>query len=1111
MRSTFTQFATLCFAAGLASYGQNLFGTLTGTVLDQSGSAVPKASVVVTNTGTSQRWELAANEIGSFTLASIPPGSYAVKVSATGFRSFNQDRVVVQANATVRVEFHLEVGAVSESVEVNAAAVALQTDTMDVRNEIRATDLQNTPVPVSRNYQNLLVTVPGMAPPTNAHSISANPSRALVLNSNGSNAQSTAVRVDGATTWNAWLPHLSGYVPTLEAIDQVSVQANSYEADTGFAGGASVNVQIKSGTNQFHGSGFWYHSNQHLKARPYFLPASQGQPKRIMNQYGGSLGGPVIKDRVFFFAAYEGTPDRSSAFQLVAVPTAAMKAGDYSASPMSVYDPLTGEASGANRTQFPDNRVPASRISPITAKIMALTPNPNIGPAGAIVQNFFNSGSFLYDRHTLDTKMNARVTDKLNVAGRVSYLDWRFDNPALFGQLGGTGLDGRGSYDGLGLGATLSMTYSAVYTLSPTIVIDGYAGYTLLDNGVENIRLDENLGRDFLGIPGTNGSNRNEGGWPGFNVAGFAAYGRAQNNSPWNLNLPQAQYVAGASVLKRKHNIRFGWDSLYVGQNGNEPFGSPGFFTFAQGVTGTQFPNPANPAQLTATPTNPYNSYASFALGLPSNLQRTVRRETGVTRTWAQSLYIRDKWQPTQKLTVSIGLRWDYFGTPTRGDGRGLETFDLNTGVLTLCGLGSVTVDSCGFHASKKNFSPRLGIAYRTSQNMVIRAGYGIAWDPVNIGRNPLQTYPILSSASFPSANAFQFVSPIAQGIPNVAPPSVGDGRIQVPSNVALELIDPKFRRSYIQSWNFMIERETKGWLGQIGYVGNRSLRLQNRWNANYGFIGGGTASQVLRQRFGYLAGANIFSDAGGFRGYYDSLQTSVQRRMDSGHSVRLSYTWSKAQGPWSGNDFGVDGYNISNPEYWPIAAKGVKSYDRTHNFNAAFTWQLPFGAGQKFANSGAPAAVLGGWQVNGLYTAYTGGPFTVTSPGASLNAPGNSQIADQIKPSVDVYNNPNRWFDTSAYAQVTAARFGNSGWNQLRGPGMNNVDLSIYRAFKLTERLNAQFRAEMFNISNTPHFSNPNGDVSNAANFGRITGIANTGREGIDERMVRFGLRLSF
>jgi TonB dependent receptor len=776
-----------------------------------------------------------------------------------------------------------------------------------------------------------------------------------------------------------------------------------------------------------------------------------------------------------------------------------MRGGDFSASPLAIFDPLTGDAAGASRTPFAGNRLPTARLSPIIGKITNLIPAPNIGTAGAITQNYFNSGSFIYDRHTLDTKVNAQLTNKLNVAGRVSYLDWHFDNPALFGPLGGNGLDARGSYDGLGLGTTLSMTYSAIYTLSPTVVLDGYAGYTLLDNGVENIRLDENLGRDFLGIPGTNGSSRVEGGWPGFNVAGFDAYGRAQTNSPWNLNLPQAQYVAAATVSRGKHSLRFGWDALFVGQNGNEPYGSPGFFNFTQGTTGQ-----------VGTATNNYNSFAAFVLGLPNNTQRTVRRETGQTRTWAHSLYLRDKWQPTQKLTVSMGLRWDYFAPPTRVDGRGLEIFDFNTGNLRLCGVGNQPTN-CGFQSSKRYFSPRLGIAYRATPGMVIRAGFGITWDPVNIGRNPLQTYPIISSASFPAANGFQFVAPIAQGIPAVAPPTVGNGEIKIPGNIALELADPNFRRSYIQAWNLMVERELPGgWTGQAGYVGNRSLRLQNRWNANYGTIGGGTAGLVLNRRIGYTAGVNIFSDAGGFRGYYDSLQASVQRRMTRGVTLRFTYTWSKAQGPWSGNDFGVDGYNIITPDYWGIAAKGVKSYDRTQNFNASFSAELPFGAGKGMATSGVPAALLGGWQFNGLYTAYTGGPFTVTSSAASLNAPGNSQIADQIKGSVETFGNVDRWFDISAYAPVTAARFGNSGWNQLRGPGMHNVDLSIYRSFKVTESVGVQFRAEMFNISNTPHFANPSGD-SNGANFGRITSLANTGRDGIDERFVRFGLRLSF
>jgi hypothetical protein len=1094
----------VCLACLLLSFlpsihGQVLYGSLVGNVVDPSQAAVVGARVSVSNVDTGVKWELITNAAGSFSASSIPPGTYEVSAAVEGFRTVVRRGVIVRPNDTVRADMQLEVGAVTETVQVSAAAGTLQTDNMDVRTSLASSEFQNTPVPMTRNYQNLLVTIPGMTPPQNAHSISANPSRALVLNSNGSSAQSSAVRVDGATTWNTWLPHLSGYVPTLEAIQEVNVQANSYEAELGFAGGAAVNVQIKSGTNQLHGSGFWYHNNQHLKARPYFLPRSQGQPKRILNQAGGTIGGPIVRNKLFFFASYEYTPDRQSTFRLGNVPTVAMRSGDFSGSTLPVFDPLTGNPDGSGRTQFPGNRVPSARFSPVTAKIIDLVPQPNIGAAGQLGQNYFNSGSFLYDRHTIDTKLTAQATDRLNLSARVSYLDWSFDNPPFFGALEGPGMESRGSYAGIGSGTTLSMTYSAVYTLTPSVVIDGYAGYTLLDNGVENTRQDENLGREFLGIPGTNGANVPDGGWPGFTVPGFDAYGRANNNSPWNLRLPQAQYVASVAWTTGGHNLRFGWDSLWIAQDGLEPQGSPGFFTFERGVTGQ--PGTAN---------NDYNSFAAFLLGLPSTMQRAVRLETGKTRTWAHSLYARDKWQVNRKLTLSLGLRWDYFAVPARTGGRGLEILDFNTGLLSLCGVGNLPAN-CGFQASKRQFAPRVGLAWRPSETMVVRAGYGIAWDPINIGRNPLQTYPILSNATFPARNGFQFVNPIAQGIPEVTPPSLGDGTIPVPAAVALDLADPNFRRSYIQSWNLMIEKDFgRSWVAQAGYVANRALRLQNRWDANYGYIGGGVSSQVLNRRFGRTAVTNFFSDTGGFRSYYDSLQAGLQRRFASGYAMRFSYTWSKALGPLSGNEYGVDGYQLNTPEYWPLIAKVARNIDRTHNFNASFSAELPFGGGKRWATGGIASALAGGWQLNGLFTAYTGAPFTVVASSASLNAPGNSQIADQIKPEVEIVGSVDRWFDTTAYVPVTTARFGNSGFNQLRGPGVANLDLSVYRSFRVTERVGLQFRAEMFNVTNTPHFANPRNDAS-GTQFGVLNAIANTGRDGIDERFARFGLRLSF
>ncbi len=1098
MKSIFILLCIFSLASVAPVSAQVLYGSIVGTVTDASAGAIPQAQVRVVNSGTGQQWELTTGTEGQYATSTVPPGVYAVSITAPGFKSASRKEVSVAAGAMVRVNFQMEVGQVSETIEVSAQAAVLKTDTMDVRSEVAASDLQNVPVPVTRNFQTLLVAIPGIAPPRDAHSISANPSRSLQLNANGTTAQSTAIRIDGATAWNSWLPHVGGYVPALEAIQAVNIQSSSYEAELGYAGGAAVNVQIKSGTNELHGSAFEYHNNQHLKARPYFLASNRGKDKRILNQFGGTVGGPIIRNRIFFFGSYEGTPDRQSSFQTVVVPTPAMKSGDMSASSSPIFDPLTGAANGSGRTPFAGNLVPAARISPITKKIVDLTPNPNYGNVSALGTNYFSNGSFLYDRHVIDTKFSAQATDRLNLNARISYLDWSFTNPPLYGALGGTGIESRGSYDGQGIGNTLTMTYSAAYTLSPTVVIDGYMGYTVIDNAVENTRLDENLGLEYLGIPGTNGPNRNYGGWPGFAVTGFPTYGRAQSNSPWGLRLPQAQYVASLAWVKGKHNLRFGWDALWMGMDGNEPAGYPGGFTFNREVTGT-----------VGTSVNDYNSYSSFLLGLPTSMERRTRVTTGYTRTWAHSLYARDKWDVTKKVTLSFGLRWDYFGVPTRINGQGLEIFDFNTGLLKMCGVGSQP-QNCGFTMGKKYFAPRLGVAYRPTGNLVVRAGYGISWDPVNIGRNPLQTYPMVSIDNFPAANSYQYYAPISSGLPTVPAPNLGDGIVTPPKTVSLELADPNFKRSYIQSWNLMFEKDLgHSWTAEAGYVGNRQVNLQNRWNSNYGYIGGGNASRVLNVKFGRTADTNFHSNAGGFRSYYDSLQSTLQRRMSGGTMLRFTYTWSKALGP-RGNENGVDGYTNSTPEYWPLIQKVVRSYDHTHTFNTMASAELPFGKGKRWVTEGFGAMLLGGWQVNSMLTMYTGGVFSVTTSGGSLNAPGNSQIADQIKPEVEIYGTRDRWFDITAYAPVTAARFGNSGWDQLRGPGLINVDMSVYRGFQITERFGLQFRAESFNMSNTPHFGNPRSDIS-SSQPGLITGVQNTGREGIDERMFRFGLRLSF
>lgn len=1090
--------------------GQVLYGSIVGNVTDPSHAAVPNADVKIVNKGTSQEWTVAANELGVFSLSSVPPGTYDITVTAAGFQTVSRRDVIVTANNVVRVDVMLEVGSVTETVSVQSGLLTLQTDSADVRQEIRAEDFANIPVPFTRNYQSLLITVPGMALPTNQHSVPANPSRSLMVNANGTNGQSTNFRVDGATTGHPWLPHVSGYVPSMDAIEAVNVVSNSFDAEQGYAGGAAVNVQIKSGTNDIHGSAHEFHTNQHLKARPYFLPPGRDKDKRVVNQFGGAVGGPILKNRLFYFASYESTFDRQASWTSTAsVPTVLMRSGNFSESTRQIYDPLTGAADGSGRTPFPGNILPGSRIDPIAKKLVDLTPLPNLG--AAVNNNLFVSGPSVFDRNTLDSKVNWAAGSRLNLAARASLLYWRCTDPAVLGDLGGGGI-GRCTYDGTSQGHTVSLTFSGVYTITPHFIIDANIGYTLYDSSAEPIRLDEKLGSDFLGIPGANGPERYQGGWPAFTISGFTTLGRGNSNSPWYYHSPQSQYVANASWTHGTHNVRFGFDSMRVYLRGNEPNSAgaqSGQFNFTGGVTG-----------IRNTPTDSYNAYAQFLLGLPSDISKTVMWEENTEITQAFSLYARDKWQATRKLTLSYGLRWDYFGVPHRAN-RGMEVYDFNSNVIKFCGVGGSSSDCGVIQMGKRNFAPRLGVAYRLTDSFVIRAGYGISYDPVNIGRNALHSYPVQTMFQAVGANAYQPSGKLSDGIPPISPPSLGSGSAVLPGTVGVEIFDPKFRRAYVQAWNLMLEKQIgSGWIAEAGYVANGTRHMQNRWNANYGYIGGGTASQVLNARFGRTATTNYFSDMFGFTSSFHALESSLIRRFSGGYMAKFTYTWSKAIGP-NGNATGVDGYQDNTPDYQKLN-KALQSYDRTHQFTASGAVELPFGPGKRWAQQGAAKILLSGWQVNGLLVLYSGPPFSVTSSATTLNAPGNAQTADQVKPNVQILGLRDSWFDPLAFAPVTAARFGSAGWNILRAPGLANLDASVYRQFRISERLGLQFRAEAFNVTNTPHFAAPNANVSNLQlnpdgsirslnNYTVITSVQNTGREGLDERLFRLALRLTF
>lgn len=1109
-----SRLVAVCLAAACSAPAQILYGGLVGTVTDPTSAAVAGAKVSILHAGTGATRDAVTDESGAYRFPTIQPGDYTVTVQSTGFRTFKRTRIEVTANNLTRVEARLEVGEVSESVTVEGSAPVLQTDRAEVRHEVSKTVLENTPVPVGRNYQMLLGTLPGFSPPQNAHSVPANPTRSVRFSVNGTSDQNNNVRIDGTTSYNPNLPHMTGINPTMDSIEVVNVVTNSFDAEQGLAGGAAVNLQIKSGTNQWHGSGSLHHFNHKLSAYPYFSDRAARRPKYIYNQGGGTLGGPIVRNKAFFFVSYERTSERQNAQRFLDVPTPAMRAGDLSGSPVPIYDPLSGAAynpANANafardRTAFPGNRIPVSRFSGPTRKILSLPdwPLPNAPGQGnlGINLNYLAAINYLYDRDQIDSKVNFNLAQNWTAFARLSWLRYATSNPAPFGILAGPAVHPTDTRPGNGNGGTYSGTLSTTYVVSPNLVFDAYYGAMLLNTNALFPDMDKNVGRDILGIPGTNGDTAFAGGLGRMPLDGFSLLGN-DNNSPFIGSDYQYQYVANGNWTRGKHDVRFGADvyQLQLNQgvaNAAGAVGGPaGGFVFRNATT-TLNGGPA---------ANDFNTMGAFLLGLAREAGRNVlSRPEYQVRANFYSAYVRDRWQLTPHLTLSYGVRWEYYPYPGRPD-RGLERYDFNTNESMLCGLGSIPHD-CGINESKRLFAPRVGLAWRLPRSLVFRAGYGITYDPFSLARDLRANYPVQFVQGLAFDTARSFSTTLDLGLPP-SPIVAEQPRLPLPLTAAYITADQNFQRGYVQSWNGTAEKQLGEWLASAGYVATRSIRQTAFLNANWADLGTGNAGQQLFRRFGRTAATTFIGHLP--TNMYDSLQTRVQRRLQGGYQIQFSYTWAHSRGYTAENSSSSP--RVSHPIYWS-RNRGPMPQDIRHNAVASAVVEAPFGKGKRWASTGPAAALLGGWQINALTRLSTGTPVTPSAPGTTLNAPGSGQFADCLGPVAKI-GMRTRWWDSSNLRDPNAvspnvARFGTCGVGVLRGPGLINVDLGVFRRFEIKERFAVQLRGEAFNVSNTPHFANPNSDIS-SANFGLIGGVQNTGREGNDQRFFRIGLKVAF
>ncbi len=1084
-----------------ASNAQVLYGTLIGRVADQTGAVLAGVKVTVINKATGQVREVLTDADGAYAFRDLQVGVYDLKIAHSGFKAYLRAAVNVSLNNTVREDVSMEVGATSESVTVTTEAPILQTERADVSSQLDKAQITNLPIGAGRNFQQLYKLIPGAAPPADAHSDAGNPQRSLVTNFNGVSYSNNNTRLDGATVSYPWLPHIVAYVPPQDAVETVNIVTNSFDAEQGMAGGAAVNVQIKSGTNEFHGSAHEFHTNSRLKARPYFYDQPGALPKNIFNQLGGTFGGPIVKNKLFFFGSWERTMRRQNVSIFRTVPTVAMRQGDFRGTGALIYDPETGNADGSGRVLFPENRIPDGLIDPIAAKMIALIPLPNRTTASP-TNNYLATGNYEFNRDNIDFKLNYNPTEKSTMFGRYSLSPSRIFDPPSLGAAGGDAL--AGGQPGNATGRVQSTAIGGTYTLTPSLLLDGNIGFTRQRLGAENIDIDQNYGLETLGIPGTNGPERFQGGYPRFTISGLSSIGNPNVSNPFLFR--DNQYVAAGNLswMRGAHNLRFGGEYSYYTINHFQPqtaFGPRGGFNFSGGLTSLR----GGPAPTL------YNGWADFLLGLPQSMGKDLQFNNPATvRMPGWGIYARDQWQVTRKLTLNFGTRYEIYPFARR-DHRGADRYDPITDQVLIGGLGG-TPENTGVDVGKGQLAPRLGIAWRVTEKTVIRMGYGISIDP-NSFRHMRDAYPATISLQLSGATSLRAAGTLQAGLPAILSPDISAGSIALPANIGTQTFPQVFNRGYIQSFNLTVQRDIGwGFTAQAAYVGSRAIRQTANVNINAGELGGGNAGRALA-KFGRIGNINVLMPFG--TATYDSLQTQLTRRLNAGSQIGLSYTFSKAIGYADNSDSGMTFNSVSQ---W-ARNRAVTGFDRTHNLQIYSVYELPFGPGKRWAAGGPAARLSGGWQLNAIISTISGTPFTVTSSGTSLNAPGNTQTADQVLSDVKILGNvgPGQsYFEPGAFAPVTAVRYGTVGRNSMRGPRVFNMDASLFRNFKLTERFGLQFRTEIFNLTNTPAFNNPGANVSSPTRradgsvidlngFTEITTAQST------ERQFRFALKLSF
>ena len=1098
----FTLFATS------AAFSQAVSGSIVGTVSDSSGAAISGAQVTALQSNTGSSRTAVTSDGGNYSFPNLPPGEYTVTVEHPGFKKFIRSNLDVLVDSSNRVDVSLSPGQVTESIEVSAEAPLLKTERADTGRQIETKQISDLPLGGSHNFQNLSILVPGAAKPEGQHSAFFNPQASLATRFNGQSRLGNNLQLEGIDD-NERTGLLQVLIPPQEAIQTVDISTSNFEAELGRATGGAINVLLKSGSNQFHGSAYESNRVSALSARNFYDPA---RGHFTYNYFGGTIGGPIIKNRTFFFGDYLRIEDHSANNDRLTVPTAAERAGDLSAAPTPIYDPYSGNlTNGTGKVLFPGNIIPANRINPVSAKILSIIPLPNLP---GLTNNYFVNSPFFRNTDQFDVKVDHNQTQNDRIAVRYSYSRPVTTDASVYGIYGGPRGVGGSGFEGTGIQGTHSGAINYDRIFSPSLIAQFRAGVNRYRNDAQQFGYGQATS-DALGVPGINGIPWTSG--PpqialdnfGDPFIGFSA------SLPWIRAETNILFANTWSKTHGNHTFKFGFDMRRVRDDllQTQTFNPRGRIHF--GVSQTS---------VSGSATSFGNSFASFLLDAPDTEGRDYPVAFPAYRAWEFFGFGQDKWIVTPKLTLDLGLRWEFYPPATPAHAGGFSNYDANTNSLIIAGVGNNPSD-LGLNKHYKDFAPRLGIAYRWNEKTVIRTGFGISYSPFP-DNTYAYNYPIKQNNQFNAACSYcvatlpngQFAT-FQNGFPAFA-------AVQIPANGIIQnasisqsyiTISKNFREPYTESWNFAVQRQLPWNLAfEAAYVGNHGVAQPAQYNQNASqTLGADNNGRPLFQKFGKNTDATLYFV--GYSSAYHGLQVKLDKRFSNGFALTTAYTYSKAMG-YQSEDSGIDNY-IDGRRNWRRL-----NFDRTHYFVQSYVYELPFGKGKRYLDSGPAAAVLGGWQLNGILSIATGTPLNFAGNNAVLRAPGNNTTLNYFGGPIQVTKGNGRnatWFTptkcvftganlvtTNCFAQPGAENggtpeFGNLGYNVISGPGFWNLDASVFRNIKVTERFTLQVRAEGFSVVNTPQWNNPNTDI-NSSNFGFITGAGGN-------RQMQLGAKLIF